>query len=229
MTDPGFAINVRFSLKKDRRDDFLAVMKNNIFQTMNNEPNALQFVLGQDVDDDDDDNNFYLHEEYKSQKDHADLHSKTDYYDDCMKSFATAESFTEPHQADEFVLLHDAPSEKIIPSLSSLSSGIFCVNAQLCVKPEMRNEFLNILANLKHHADQDDEPLCMQFSYGESIHTPNTFHVHEQYIGAHGGLEGFQAHEASSHLEPCRQFIATHHHFTNPPIMHKYRLLLDLY
>jgi quinol monooxygenase YgiN len=226
MTDPGFAINVRFSVKKERKDEFLAVMRSNMNQTMNKEPNALQFVIGQDVDDND---SFYLHEEYRSRKDHSDPHSKTEYYNDCMTFFAT-NPFTEPHQADEFVLLHEAPSEKIIPSLSSLSSGIFCVNARLCIRPELREEFVGILANLKRHANDqgdDNEQLCIQFSYGESIHTPHTFHVHEQYVGGNGGLEGFLAHETSLHLEPCRQFIATKHPFTEPPVMHTYRLFLS--
>jgi hypothetical protein len=132
-----------------------------VVRTMDQEPHALQFVLGQDVDND---NVYYLHEEYASRTDHADTHSKTDHYKDCMEFFAT-EPFTEPLQADKFALLHDAPSEKIIPSSLSLSSGIFCVNAQLCVKSELRDEFLLILDNLKQHADDpDNEPLCIQFT-----------------------------------------------------------------
>jgi quinol monooxygenase YgiN len=205
-------------------------------------------VLGQDVDDED---VFYLLEEYSKRRsssrtkeeDHGDAghphprHSMntTNNFVDFMNLFATKLSLlTEPPQVDEFVLLHDAaaaaPSKTHVPSSSSSSSGVFCVNAQLCVRPELRDEFLAIVAALKRHADDpDDEPLCIQFTYGESIHTPNTIHLHEQYIGANGGLQGFQAHEASPHLEPCRKFMATRHPaFTKPPVMQKYyrRLLL---
>ena len=215
---PGFAINVKFKVKRERREEFLSVMKRNMKRTMDEEPNAMQFVLGQDVDNPE---QFYLHEEYKTREDHVDPHSRTEYYDECMKFFAT-DPFTEPHQADEFVLLHDAPTKKII---RSGSDSIFCANAEMCVKPEARQEFLEILQNIKRCSDQDDEPLCLQYSYGESIHSPNTFYLHEQFTGANGGLEGFDIHMASPHLQAYKEFVATKNPYTQPPVVANYRLL----
>lgn len=204
-----FAINVKFNVKPDRRDEFLQVMRSNIKQTMNSEPNALQFLIGKDLDDE---NVYYLHEEYKTRNDHSDTHSKTSYYDDCMAFFAT-EPFAEPHQADEFALSHDAPADKV-PAREAV-----CLNVELCIKEEVRDEFLEVIRNNKRGSDQ--EPLCMQYSWGESVHTPNTFYFHEQYIGE----EGIAAHNAAPHFKVWEDF-ASKDPFTKPPVVQKYKALV---
>ena len=206
-----FAINVKFNVIPDRRDEFLKVMRNNIHQTMSSEPNALQFVLGQDVQDV---NTFYLHEEYKSRADHADPHSKTSYYDDCMAFFAT-KPFTEPHVADEFTLAHDGPTGKI----SNVDA--ICLNVELCIKSEVRAEFLEVIAQNK--AGSDQEELCLQYSWGENVNAPNTFHFHEQYIGE----EGLAAHNAASHFVVWEQFASNGNPFVRPPVVQKFKVVMD--
>jgi quinol monooxygenase YgiN len=145
-----FALNVAFKVKPDRRDEFLRVMRSNIKQTMTTEPNALQFLLGQDLDDR---NVFFLHEEYKAMSDHREAHSKTKHYEECTKFFAT-EPFAEPHVCDEFVLAHDGPTDKIP------NSEAFCLNVELNIHPDRRKEFLEVIENNKKGSDQ--EPLCLQ-------------------------------------------------------------------
>lgn len=213
MSGPPFAINVKFSVKPERRDEFLRVMQNNAKQTMSTEPAALQFTLGEDIDTP---NLFYLHEEYATQQDHRQLHSKTKHYDECMKLFAT-EPFWEPVQADEFTLNHDAPSEKI-PFRAA-----YCLNVELCIKPEIRAEFLKVIQNNKEGSDQ--EPLCMQYSYGESMETPNSFYFHEQYTGNDEGLEGFEAHAAAPHFKVWEEF-ASEDPFTKPPVVQKFKTIM---
>jgi len=185
-------------------------MKSNVKQTMTSEPNALQFTLGQDEEDE---NVYYLHEEYMTRQDHSDTHSKTSYYDDCMAFFAT-EPFVEPHQADEFALAHDAPTEKV-PNREAV-----CLNVELCIKKELRNEFLEVIRNNKSGSDK--EPLCMQYTWGESVHSPNTFYFHEQYIGE----EGIVAHNAAPHFKVWEDF-ASKDPFTKPPVVQKYKALVE--
>lgn len=206
-----FAINVQFRVKPERRQEFLRVMQSNIQQTLGKEPNALQFVLGQDLEQPD---IYYLHEEYKTRHDHADLHSKTAYYDECMKFFAT-EPFSEPHQADEYYLAHDPPSEKV----PSRHGTVICLNVELCIQPDVRDEFLRVIQNNKRGSDLD-EPLCLQYSYGESIKQPNSFYFHEQYQGE----EGLDAHNAAPHFKVWEDF-AVNDPFTKPPVVQKYKLL----
>jgi quinol monooxygenase YgiN len=209
-----FAINVKFSVKDERRQEFLDVLKNNQERTLSEEPNVLQFCLGEDVDTP---NIFYLHEEYKTQDDHWTTHSQTDYYDKCMEFFST-EPFSTDNVVDEFFLMHDPPSTKI-PN----RPGIFCLNVELCIKPEVRDEFLRVIANNKKGSD-NNEPLCLQYSYGESTSKPNCFYFHEQYEGQNNGLEGFEAHTTAPHFKVWEDFASTKDPFTKPPVVQKYTI-----
>ena len=214
-TDRPFAINVKFHVKPERRDEFLKTIQSNLHQTMTEEPNALQFVLGQDSENPD---IFYLHEEYKTRQDHADTHTKTTYYDECMKFFAS-DPFVEPHQADEFLLAHDLPTDKIVRTVSSEDEPIVCLNVELCILPELRQEFLDVIRNNKRGSD-DDEPLCLQYSYGESVSTPNVFHFHEEYLG----WNGLKGHQTAPHFAVWEEF-ASKSPFTKPPVVQTFTLL----
>ena len=213
MNTPPFAINVKFNVKPGRRQDFLDVMRSNMYQTMTSEPNSIQFVLGQNMDDE---NIYYLHEEYKSQDDHKDPHSKTSYYDDCMKFFAT-EPLTEPHIADEYKLVHETSPTKI-----KNIEGVVCLNVELSIKPECRDEFLLVMGNNKKGADQDED-LCLQFVFGENIDKPNTFHLHEQYASQ----EGLDFHNASPHFAKFYQFAEKAMDTTKPLLIQKWKVIAD--
>ena len=209
-------VGARGTLKSDRRDEFLKVMQQNLQETMKEGPHSIQFLLGEDVDTP---NVFYLHEEYQTQDDHRTQHSKTQHYDACMKFFAT-EPFVEPHVADEFTLLHDPPSSPL-----ENHANTFCLNVKLVVKPEYRDEFLKWIWVDKHGAD-NDEPLCRQFTLGESIHSPNAFYLHEEYQG----LAGFQAHQASPHYAEWSKFsrqTGDSSPFAKPPTIQKYMTIVE--
>eukprot|EP00586_Coscinodiscus_wailesii_P015775 CAMPEP_0172502420 /NCGR_PEP_ID=MMETSP1066-20121228/159839_1 /TAXON_ID=671091 /ORGANISM="Coscinodiscus wailesii, Strain CCMP2513" /LENGTH=186 /DNA_ID=CAMNT_0013277673 /DNA_START=245 /DNA_END=805 /DNA_ORIENTATION=+ len=179
-------------------------------RTMSTEPNALQFLLGRDIDDE---NVYYLHEEYKTRQDHDDPHRLTEYYDDCIQFFAT-DPFAEPHRADEFALCHEPPTLKV-----SNRVGAVCLNVEICIKPEVREAFLEVIRNNKRGSDED-EPLCLQYSWGESCDTPNSFYFHEQYVGE----EGVADHFAAPHFEVWAEF-ASKDPFVKPPVVQKYTII----
>merc|ERR1712012_131865 len=56
-----YAVNLKFSVKPERRQDFISLIQDNQKKTLNLEPAALQYVVGEDVDSP---NTFYLHEEF---------------------------------------------------------------------------------------------------------------------------------------------------------------------
>jgi quinol monooxygenase YgiN len=206
-----FGINVKFSLKEGRRQEFLDVLLTNQRRTLSEEPNAFQFCLGEDVDKR---NVFYLHEEYLRKDDWSDLHSQSDYFDECTKFFET-DPFTTPNVVDEFYLMHDPP-----PSKLENRPDTFCLNVELCIKPELRDEFLDVIANNKKGSD-DDEPLCLQYSWGESATVENRFYFHEQYKGDRKGLEGFEQHCRSPHFKVWEDFTKKDP-FVKPPVVQKY-------
>eukprot|EP00584_Thalassiosira_punctigera_P001976 CAMPEP_0172526284 /NCGR_PEP_ID=MMETSP1067-20121228/1226_1 /TAXON_ID=265564 ORGANISM="Thalassiosira punctigera, Strain Tpunct2005C2" /NCGR_SAMPLE_ID=MMETSP1067 /ASSEMBLY_ACC=CAM_ASM_000444 /LENGTH=248 /DNA_ID=CAMNT_0013309755 /DNA_START=97 /DNA_END=843 /DNA_ORIENTATION=- len=205
-----FAINVRFRVLPAREAEFLSAIKENVRKTMEEEPNALQFALGRDVDDP---LTYYLHEEYESRSDHSETHRETDHFKKCMEFFGT-DPFAEPHVADEFELCHEGPSAKIA------NAEAVCLNVELCIKPEVREEFLAVIRQNK--AGSDEEPLCLQYSWGENVNEPNTFHFHEQYVGE----EGVAAHNAAPHFAKWEEFASTGP-FARPPVVQKFSALLD--
>jgi len=95
------------------------------------------------------------------------------------------------------------------------------LNVELCIKPEVREEFLDVIRNNKEGSDK--EPLCLQYSWGENENTPNTFHFHEEYIGE----EGLAAHNAAPHFAVWEEFASKGSPFAKPPIVHKFKALLD--
>lgn len=208
---PTFAINVKFDVLPAREAEFLEVMRNNVRQTMETEPRALQFALGRDVDDP---RVYYLHEEYRTRSDHAETHRETDHFRACAALF-DSKPFAEPHVADEFLLCHPGPSEKV-PNVDAV-----CLNVELCIRPEVREEFLAVIRQNK--AGSDREPLCLQYSWGESVDEPNTFHFHERYVGE----EGVEAHNAAPHFKVWEEFASRGSPFARPPVVQKYRILLD--
>ena len=207
-----FAMNIKFSVKPDRRLEFLDVIQNNQKRTLEEEQNVLQFCLGEDIDQP---NIFYLHEEYQCQDDHRSVHCQSDYYERCIKFFDTEDPFTESTIVEEFFLMHEPPISKI-PN----RPDIFCLNVELCIKPEMRDEFLDVIANNKRGSDVD-EPLCLQYSYGESLTKSNCFYFHEQYKGSDQGLEGFKAHCRAPHFQVWEEFTKKDP-FVKPPVVQKY-------
>ena len=84
---------------------------------------------------------------------------------------------------------------------SALKAPLYCLNVQLCIKPERRDEFLaTIKAN--QAGTLSKEPLAVTYLFGEDETTPNTFHFHEKYKGR----AGFEAHTKAPHFAVWETF-----------------------
>ncbi|KAL7534901.1 hypothetical protein ACHAXR_006147 [Thalassiosira sp. AJA248-18] len=200
-----FCINVAYDVKPDRRDEFLQVMQRDDL-----EPKAMQSVLGQDVDDA---NKFYLHQEFQSKGDYYD---PTTYNERLDVDFFQTDPFRRFPVANDFKLVHDGHEAKV-----TNVKGTLCLNVQLCIKQEVRDLFLAVIQQNK--AGSDAEPLCRQYSWGESVGTFNKFHFHEQYDEGQVGLE---AHFAGEHFKVWEEFTQMEDidggPFERPPVVQKF-------
>merc|ERR1712129_58131 len=82
----------------------------------------------------------------------------------------------------------------------------YCVNATFLPKPELRDEFLAMLQRLQSGAEEED--LCSQCTWGESVTSPGTFHLHQEFSGAAGGKEGYLAHLKTPHHVAWEKFVS---------------------
>ena len=187
------ALNVKVSVKPERREDFLNVIQYDAEQTLLTEPGALQFTVGEDVESA---NVFYFHEQYKTMKD-VDFHKGTPHFQKWVE-FQATDPFTEALTVDLYQCNHDPTPVPMRPA--------YCLNVQLCIQPDVRDEFLKVILNNQEGSRK--EPLCLQYDFGENIQTPNVFHFHEQYTGEEDGKEGFNAHTAAPHFAVWDEFAS---------------------
>lgn len=214
-----FGVNLKFTLQTGRREDFLSLIKENQKKTLDLEPGALQYVVGEDVDSP---NTFYLHKEFI---DDATFDAHCDLAVDWI-TFKNSKPFTEDGGEPKYDFYNEVPNKhnkdggapKKIPIRPA-----FCLHVELCVKPEMREEFLKVIDNNQKGSTQD-EPLCLQYTYGESAMTHNKFIFHEQYQGNDGGKEGFDAHTQAPHFLAWEQFVQKDP-LTEPPVVYFYKTL----
>ena len=94
---------------------------------------------------------------------------------------------------------------------------LYCLNIQLDVKPERREEFLKCI-RANQYGTLTTEPLAVTYIFGEDETIPNTFHFFEQYLGK----EGFVAHTESPHFAAWEEF-ASSEPFTAPPKVSFYK------
>jgi (4S)-4-hydroxy-5-phosphonooxypentane-2,3-dione isomerase len=91
----------------------------------------------------------------------------------------------------------------------------FCLNVNLYVKPERREEFLKVIA-INSAGTLSNEPLNISYTWGESTTEKNTFHFQEQFKGE----EGFLAHTNSPHFATWKEFAdAEDSPFWKPPVV----------
>jgi quinol monooxygenase YgiN len=64
--------------------------------------------------------------------------------------------------------------------------------------------------------------MCLEYDYGESLKSPNSFYFHEQYTGK----EEFDAHAISSHFLKWEEF-ASKNPFMKPPFVKFYHNRLN--
>ena len=92
-----------------------------------------------------------------------------------------------------------------------MAAAAYCLNVNLYVKPERRQEFLTcIRANAA--GTLSSEPAAIEYTWGESEDQPNTFFFHEQYTDK----DGFIAHTKTPHFAAWEKF-ASSDPFTKPP------------
>ena len=210
ITSKPYAVNLRFSVKPDRRDDFLSLIKDNQRKTLELEPASLQYVVGEDIHTP---NTFYIHEQFIGSEG-FDAHRDMAHAADWAK-FKNSEPFTE---GGDPVLDFYFGDHK--PEVAPVRSA-YCVHVELCVKPELRTEFLDVIQNNQKGSNQD-EKLCLQYVFGESTTEPNKFIFHEEYTGADDGKEGFDAHTRSPHFKVWEDFVEKDP-FTKEPVVNFFK------
>lgn len=198
-----YAVNLKFTVKEDRRDDFLTLIRDNQRKTLELESKALQYVVGEDVDSP---NTFFLHEQFIG-KEGFEEHRTMKHAGD-WANFKSTDPFTDdgsPTLVFFECVVDDNVEYKQVPIQPA-----FCVHAELCIKEEVREEFLRVIEN--NAKGSNEEVLCLQYSYGESEDTPNKFVFHEEFLGK----EGFDAHASMPHFLAWEKFAGTDP-FTKPP------------
>ncbi|KAG8467730.1 hypothetical protein KFE25_006782 [Diacronema lutheri] len=89
--------------------------------------------------------------------------------------------------------------------------ALFCLNVQLCVKPERRAEFLACIRN-NQRCTRASEPLNLRYIFGEDRDVTGRFHFFESYVGE----DGFKHHTATPHFALWEAF-ASSDPWTAPP------------
>ena len=210
-TMPPFALNVKMSIRPEKREAWLEQIKDDQFHTRRNEQGNLQFAI---TEDETTPNTFYLHEQYLDESAYEE-HIKTPHfvrYD----NFCKAENPFTPDGEMELSLFSPlgegsdwSKSKRDIPKTA------FCVTVNLYPKIELREAFLEVI-QINKEGTEGTEPLALQYTYGESTTIPNVFHFHEQYTGAEDGKEGFNAHAIAPHFVEWEAFAGTDP-FAKPP------------
>lgn len=208
---PLCAVNVKMSVKPEKRDAWLTACADNIRHTRNEEGN-LQCSISQAVDDP---NMFYFHERFV---DDAAYHKHRD--SPHFAKYSEFENTEQPLNAwPEYCFFtplgegEDGSPEQLRTIPETIPA--YCVTVNVYPTLEAREEFLRVLAANKAGTEAT-EPLVLQYTYGESTTEPNTFHFHEEYKGAENGKEGFDAHAATPHFADWEAF-AGKNPFVKPP------------
>ena len=208
-----FCVNMKCTVKPERRDEFIALAQNIQRMTLQEDPESLQYIVGKDIEEP---NTLYFHEQYVSRA-AFDFHGRTPHSVEWQK-FEQSNPFSAPPTTNFFEGKH--PPMKLPPPIATA----YCLNVQLSVNPVYRSNFLHVIENNARGSNQD-EPLCLQYVWGEDIETMNIFHFHEEFTGKEGGKEGFEKHAASPHFLEWERFAADQNAFSEPPIVNVYRTL----
>eukprot|EP00339_Tiarina_fusa_P015250 CAMPEP_0117017482 /NCGR_PEP_ID=MMETSP0472-20121206/13643_1 /TAXON_ID=693140 ORGANISM="Tiarina fusus, Strain LIS" /NCGR_SAMPLE_ID=MMETSP0472 /ASSEMBLY_ACC=CAM_ASM_000603 /LENGTH=214 /DNA_ID=CAMNT_0004721857 /DNA_START=8 /DNA_END=652 /DNA_ORIENTATION=+ len=200
-------VNVYAAVKPECREEFLKLITADA-KGIVAEPGSLQCTLGES---DTEPNVFYIHEQYKTMED-FEAHKTTEHCQAFLTYLAEKDPLVAPPVMDVFRCTHEAVS---VPPRAA-----YCLNVELCIKAEVRDEYLKCIYN--NQKGSHGEPLCLQYDFGESLETPNSFYFHEQYSGGDQGLEGFVAHTKAPHFAAWEEFAGTDP-FSKPPVIGKYK------
>ncbi|GFH53253.1 hypothetical protein CTEN210_09729 [Chaetoceros tenuissimus] len=208
-----YAVNLKFSVKPSRREDFLSLIKDNQRKTLELEPASLQYTVGEDLSKP---NTFYIHEQFIGEEG-FDAHRAMDHAGD-WAAFKSSDPFEEGGEPVLDFYYGDHEIEEVPASREA-----FGLHVELCIKPDVREEFLECIRN-NQKGSIETEPLCLQYVYGESTSEENKFVFHEEYTGKDGGKEGFEAHKLTKHFAAWEEFAAKDP-FTKPPVVDFFRTI----
>ncbi len=192
---------------------------------------ALQYTVGEDINHP---NTFYIHEQFQNGVHGFNAHRDTDHAKD-WAMFKNSDPFEEGtgQPCFDFYYCKDTEIKGKIP----ISKGVYGVHVELYIKEEYVSEFLNVIANNQRGSQNNDiEPLCLQYVYGESIDTPYKYVFHEEYIGNNHGREGFDIHTTTPHFQKWEEFVSKYTNenedegtctspFTQPPVVNFFKSL----
>jgi len=186
-----YALNVRISVKPEYRGEFLKCILANQRGTLTTEPLAVKYMFGEDENRP---NTFHFHEQYKG-REGFEAHTQTPHFA-AWETFVAKDPFEEP-PAVVFFEERDIPS----PSKQNPASK-YCLNVQMGIKPDKRDEFLECISN-NQKGTLSSEPLAVEYVFGEDEGKANVFHFHEQY----DGRDGFEAHTRQPHFQAWERFV----------------------
>jgi len=206
-----FALNVKMSIRPEKREDWLKQIKNDQMCTRKDEEGNLQFSISEDAETP---NTFYLHEQYVD-KSAFDAHVESPHFARFDEFCKTEKPFSPEGEPELYLFSPLEEGADWANGKRAINKKGFCVTVNLYPKPEVREGFLKVIANNKKGTDET-EPLALQYTFGESTSEPNVFHFHEQYSGEEDGKEGFDAHASSPHFADWEHFVETDP-FVKPP------------
>ncbi|CAJ1970223.1 unnamed protein product [Cylindrotheca closterium] len=206
-----FALNLQCKVRPEIRDEWLKQIKEDQLCSRRDEPECLQFVLGQDVDDE---NAFYLFELYRN-KEAFQHHGQTphfQFYNDFVET-------SQPYVGEPKLFFYHPTEETDSTTKRPIHKDSFGLNVNLYPKASVLNDFLKVISENKKGTDTT-EPLALQYTYGKATNAPGepeldsdnknmAFHFHEQYSGDNHGKEGFDAHASAPHFAAWEDFVTT--------------------
>jgi S-methylmethionine-dependent homocysteine/selenocysteine methylase/quinol monooxygenase YgiN len=231
------AVNAIFVVSLNRKVEFREAFENQIHASAsilsNNdptEPTLLQCVLGEDLDHE---GRLHCHLKYEfASIDQVSVRMNTNAHPLFWNTrpteewhhfhFLEAANLQQPLVYDAWIVAPVSdptapPNPKSIPP----GTTTFCLNANLHIHPSHKEELLSLLEHARSQSIQ--EPLCVEYNYGESLTNPNTFHVHQQYRGHDGGKEGFDQHAETVHYQQWKQFSSYEDRFTQETVGYTFR------
>ena len=134
-----------------------------------------------------------------------------------LSAILAVQGFFQGHKVPSRIMASQRTSSGLSASESDAAPTMkkFCLNVNLYVKPERREEFLKTIA-INAAGTLSNEPLNISYTWGESTTEKNTFHFQEQFKGE----EGFQAHTNSPHFAIWKEFAdAEDSPFWKPPVV----------
>lgn len=224
------AVNAILVVSLNRKVEFLKVLEDQIQASINydhTEPTLLQCVLGEDLDQE---GMFHCHLKYEfASNDQVSVQMNKNSHSLFWNTIPTEEWRRLEVASLQLPLVYNAwivapvsdsnvpPNPKPVPP----GTTTFCINANLHIHPDHREELLSLLEHARSQSIR--EPLCVEYHYGESLTHPNTFHVHQQYRGHDGGKEGFDKHAETVHYQQWKQFSSNEARFTQETVGYTFR------